>query len=174
MLAPSLVVVASARPAGHTAALVQTVFSTTNCLVLNLLDAPLYPYSYSGHYPPDDAFPALVRQLLRHEAITFATPVYWYAMSGLLKTFFDRLTDLVTTEKALGRQLHGKRTFLLATGADEELPPGFEEPFRRTARYFGMTFGGSLYSSQNHPVPAAAFAQAAHVFRSALAPARLL
>lgn len=168
---PSLpfVLLASARPAGDTAALVRTVFANTEHALHNLLDAPLYPYSYAGHYPPDDAFAAVARQLVQHEVVVFATPVYWYAMSGLLKTFFDRLTDLVTVTKPLGRQLRGKRTFLLAVGEEETLPLGFEEPFRLTARYLEMEFGGSFYYSKKKPPTADALAGSIQDFLSRLA-----
>jgi len=168
--AAPLVLVASARPAGHTAALVRQVLAPpTASTVRDLLAAPLAPYSYAGAYPPGDAFAGLIGEVLRHEVLVLATPVYWYAMSGLLKTFMDRLTDLITTDKARGRQLQGKRLLLLATGTDAALPPGFEEPFRRTARYFAMEFGGSLYYSQRHPLPGPAWAAACHAFRGQLA-----
>jgi len=171
MATPPLVLLASARSAGHTAALVRHVFAPPDCVVTDLLATPLAPYSYAGHYLPGDAFAGLTRQLLAHEIIVLATPVYWYAMSGLLKTFFDRLTDLTTNHKSLGRQLRGKRLFLLATGTDADLPPGFEEPFRRTARYFDMTFGGSLYYSQKYPLATPLWTEALRAFRAQLTPA---
>jgi len=159
MPAVPLVLVSSARLAGDTAALVRTVFGTTACVVVNLLDAPLYSYNYAGAYPADDAFASIVEHVLRHQTIVLATPVYWYAMSGLLKTFFDRLTHLVTTAKPLGRQLRGKRLLVLATGSDATLPLGFEVPFQRTAQYFAMAYGGAWYYSQQEPLPDIALAQ---------------
>jgi hypothetical protein len=164
-----LVLLASARPTGDTAAFVQTVFAATESVCINLLDAPLASYSYTGHYPPDDSFPDIIGQLLEHEVIVMATPVYWYTMSGLLKTFFDRLTDLVTIAKPLGRRLRGKRLFLLVVGTDTALPPGFETPFRLTADYFGMSFGDTLYRSSQSPPPAEVVAQSVSDFLAALA-----
>ena len=53
--------------------------------------------------------------MVQYEQIIFATPIYWYAMSAQLKTFFDRMTDLLTIHKPLGRQLRkGKKMFLIA------------------------------------------------------------
>ena len=153
-----LVLLASARPAGDAAKLTHAVFSSVEHTLVNLLDAPLYPYSYAGTYPADDAFPALVQQLLQHPVIVLVTPVYWYTMSGLLKTFFDRLTDLVTIAKPLGRQLLGKRVLVLAVGADAALPGGFTAPFELTAKYFNLHFGGCWYYSQNQPLAPAELA----------------
>jgi multimeric flavodoxin WrbA len=70
-------------------------------------------------------------------------------MSGLMKNFMDRFTDLITVEKQRGRQLRGKKTFLLAVGADKELPEGFEIPFRLTSEYFKMTYLGAIYYAAN-------------------------
>lgn len=104
--------------------------------------------------------------MIEHYAIVFATPVYWYAMSGLMKVLFDRFTDLVTVRKDLGRQLKDRRVFLIACGADPDLPEGFEVPFRRTADYLAMKYCGSFYVQTNGaplPLPvraaAAAFCQ---------------
>ncbi len=164
-----LVLLASARPAGDTAAFVRQMFpAAADCALLDLLAAPLYPYSYAGCYPPDDAFAAIIARVLHHDTLVLATPVYWYSMSGLLKTFMDRLTDLITTAKPLGRQLRGKRLFVLAVGTDAALPPGFKQPFRLTASYFGISFGQSLYLSQKQPPRPAELAAAIREFRALL------
>jgi multimeric flavodoxin WrbA len=45
-----------------------------------------------GRCTIDDDYEALLRErVLGAHAIVFATPVYWYGVSGQLKTFFDRL-----------------------------------------------------------------------------------
>ena len=113
--------------------------------MVDLLDYTIAQYRYDGLYPPEDDFLHLVELLQQHQQLVFATPVYWYAMSGLMKVFFDRLTDIVTIQKRVGRKMKGKQTFLLAVGAEETLPLGFEEPFRLTSAYFDMEFKASLY-----------------------------
>jgi multimeric flavodoxin WrbA len=106
-----------------------------------------------GDYSLSDKFPDIIEKLLENEKIVFATPVYWYAMSGLMKTFFDRLTDLVTINKSVGRNLKGKEIFLFAVGSDKRLPAGFEVPFELTAKYFCMTFTDYIYFSTKHFLP---------------------
>ena len=51
-----------------------------------------------------------------------------------MKTFFDRLSSLITIDKAKGRALAGKAAWLIATGVEEYLPDGFEVPFVRTRK----------------------------------------
>lgn len=58
----------------------------------------------------NDDYLNLMKQILdKYETLILATPVYWYSMSGIMKVFFDRLTDLLTIEKELGRKLRGKK-----------------------------------------------------------------
>ncbi|WP_192821435.1 flavodoxin family protein [Rufibacter sp. LB8] len=142
-----LILLASARKDSNTRRLVQKVFQETPHQLLDLLEYQVPPYQYEQEYPPGDQFLLLVEKMLAHQVLVFATPVYWYAMSGSLKNFFDRFTDLVTTHKTLGRQLEGKTMFLVAVGADDALPDGFEVPFKLTAKYLNMKFGSTLYGS---------------------------
>lgn len=140
-----LIILGSARHNGDTQKMVELLFEEKEVITLDLLDFKIYPYSYSGTYPADDQFLPVVQELLNHSVIFFATPVYWYAMSGKMKTLFDRLTDMVTINKQAGRQLKGKQIYLLAIGSEELLPTGFEEPFALTAAYFKMQYSGSYY-----------------------------
>ncbi len=87
----------------------------------------------------------LMTRMQQHEQLVFATPVYWYAKGGPMKVLFDRLTDLVTVRKKLGRSMQGKRTYLIAVGADDSLPLGFDVPFRLTSAYLTMDFKGTYY-----------------------------
>lgn len=145
MPSKSLIILASARKSSDTATFVKSLFDDDSVTVVDLLDYNISPYRYDGQYPEDDNFLEVIERMLVHNRIVFATPVYWYAMSGSMKTFFDRFTDIVTIRKEIGRQLNGKQTFLIAVGADDALPVGFEEPFRLTSLYLGMEFIASLY-----------------------------
>jgi len=140
-----LVILGSARRHSDTEKCVELLFKHQPHKVIQLLDFKIEPYRYSPDYSLEDNFLTTIDLVLLHEVILFATPVYWYAMSGLLKTFFDRFTDLVTIRKDLGRKLKGKKVFLLAVGTDDEIPSGFTIPFKLTAEYFDMHFVGYLY-----------------------------
>ena len=85
--------------------------------------------------------------MIAADHIIFASPVYWYAMSGHMKVFFDRFTDLLGTFKVKGKALEGKTTELFSTGSSPSLPEGFEIPFKLTSEYFNMSFRGSNYIS---------------------------
>ena len=148
-----LVILASARKQSDTQNFLNKVFADKDYELIDLLDFYISPYSYLNNYPNTDKFLKIIDELIKHKVIVFATPVYWYAMSGIMKTFFDRFSDVVTTKKHLGRQLHGKSTFLVAVGAEEELPNGFEIPFKLTSDYLHMNYQGCIYYSTKFPKP---------------------
>lgn len=127
-----LVILGSARKQSDTKSFLEVAFKDMNFKVADLLDFHVAPYNYAHQYPDDDGFLVIINEILDHKVVVFATPVYWYAMSGLMKTFFDRITDITTIKKELGRKLAGKTSFLLAVGTDEDLPEGFELPFKLT------------------------------------------
>lgn len=104
-------------------------------------------YNYKEEYSVEDEFIKVAEQMLTHDLIVFATPVYWYSMSGYMKIFFDRLTDLTDSHKPIGKQLKGKRVALITVSTDDELPEGFEIPFKRTAEYFDMGWVGCFFTS---------------------------
>lgn len=116
---------------------------------VNLLDLDINPYRYASRKTEGDDFLTVARQMAVSSNIIFATPVYWYAMSGLMKNFFDRFTDLMTTQKDLGRSLRGRNCYLIACGSDEVLPAGFEVPFRLTCEYFEMKLRDVRYLQMN-------------------------
>jgi len=142
-----LIILASNRRDSNTEKLVKEIYGDNPYHLINLLDYTILPYSYSGVYSADDSFNDLVNVMLEHEDITFATPVYWYSMSGLLKTFIDRLTDIVTIDKEKGKQMKGRSLSVIAAGSDLTMPEGFETPFKLTALYFHVVFKGCTYKA---------------------------
>jgi multimeric flavodoxin WrbA len=89
----------------------------------------------------------LIERMLAAPALLFATPVYWYAMSGRMKVLFDRFTDLLSGHDPArrGRRLAGRAMWMLAVGVDAEAPEGFSVPFRRTAEFLRMDWRDDAY-----------------------------
>ncbi len=139
---PILILQASARPKGDTFHVAQRLAEELRAGHIDLLDYKIYPFSYDQIYPADDDFLRLIEEeILPHEQIIFASPVYWYSMSGPLKIFFDRISDLLKSRKELGRQLRGKRMSVLSVGNDEEVNDSFYRAFYLSAKYLGMQYG---------------------------------
>ncbi len=141
------IVLGSSNSNGNTSALVSHLISEnpdTKIRVFNLKDYNISPFDYDHHNINDD-FIGLIEQLLEYEFIVFASPVYWYTMSAQMKIFFDRMSDLLHVKKELGRQLRGKTTAVLSTGASPEPERSFEEVFINSFDYLGMKYLGMLY-----------------------------
>lgn len=139
----NLVILGTARKDSNTLKALQSNFPLKDLEIVDLNDFNINPYSYDQ--PAKDDFILIAEKMTQAHVIVFATPVYWYAMSGSLKTFFDRLTELTTSSKELGRLLAGKKVYLFATGSDSNLPEGFEEPFIKTSDYFNMKYKQAFY-----------------------------
>ncbi|OAV43068.1 flavodoxin family protein [Lewinella sp. 4G2] len=136
-----LIIQASARADGDTFRVVEHLAAKSRATTIDLLDFKIYPFRYDQDYPEDDQFLGVFRYyILGADEITLATPIYWYTMSGLLKNFLDRFSDLLITHKELGRQLRGKELVVVSVGQDKKVPPSFYDPFFRTAEYLGMDF----------------------------------
>ncbi len=141
----SLVILGSNRKNSLTEQITRKALGQTDFDMIDLLDHKIAHYNYDGHYPADDEFEAIISKALPYNNIIFATPVYWYSMSGVMKVFFDRLTDLITIKKDLGHDLKGKSASMIAVGVDPAIPDGLEIPFKHTAAYLGIKYKGCNY-----------------------------
>src|SRR5256885_11668114 len=114
----TVVLLGTSRDDGTTWATVQAVLGRKPVEVVNLSDAQFTTYDYR-HRNEDDGFLPLVEAIVGKSFWIFATPVYWYSMSAQLKAFFDRLSDLITIRKDLGRRLRGKSVAVVASRSEE-------------------------------------------------------
>ena len=138
-----VIILGSARRDGHTRKMVETLASQTGMRVVDLNDFDIGYFEYDNYDRGDD-FLELIESLMDHHLLVFATPVYWYNMSAIMKNFFDRITDLLRVHKETGRKFRSKSMALLSCSATPGPDPDFARPFRKTAEYLGMDFLGHL------------------------------
>jgi multimeric flavodoxin WrbA len=141
-----LVILGSSREDSNTLKAVQKLLPFPYDLIdLYQKKIQFYEYKSQKMEEQEDDFYSIATEMLLYDRLIFATPVYWYSMSGRMKIFFDRLTELTDTYKPIGKALKGKEVYLVASGASPGLPEGFEIPFRLTAEYFDMKFIQTFY-----------------------------
>jgi len=139
-----LILFASSRDNGNTRKALDEVVGERKLEIIDLAKKNITPYDYQNRNRDDD-FMGIAEKMAKSDIIIFATPVYWYTMSAQLKTFFDRFTDLISIRKDLGRRFKGKICYVLSTGSDSLLPPGFESPIAATCGYMDMVYKGAFY-----------------------------
>jgi multimeric flavodoxin WrbA len=89
--------------------------------IVDLNDYNISYYDYEHKNRNDDYLPLMEKLITNYDTFIMATPVYWYAMSGIMKVFFDRVTNLLDMEKNLGRKLRGKSMTALSCSVGENL-----------------------------------------------------
>lgn len=142
----TVIISGSSRNDGDTFALVSKLKKFANWDVIDLDDYNFNFYNYRYSNRSDDFLPLIRTVLNDYEVLVFATPVYWYAMSGIMKVFFDRITDVLTVEKTVGRKFRGKKMAVLSTSNGGNLGENFWLPFKATADYLGMDYLGNLHT----------------------------
>ncbi len=136
-----IIIQASSRSKGNTAKVVTLLKAATHFDSIDLNTKSIGHFNYEFENQNDD-FNQLFKSIVNtYEILIFATPVYWYTMSGILKVFFDRISDVLIQEKEVGRKLRGKQMGVLSNSG-AKMPEGLNSPFKNSAHYLGMHYIG--------------------------------
>ena len=141
-----VVIVGSSRNDGNTANLTKKLIEKSKWDLVNLNDYEFSYFDYKHENRNDDYLKLMKEIVEKYETLIFVTPVYWYSMSGIMKVFFDRFTDLLTIEKELGRKLRGKKMAVMSCSNGENLGENFWLPFSEIAKYLGMEYVGNSHT----------------------------
>ena len=153
-MSKTLVILGSSRSNGETRQMVDYLLSKTDWDFLDLKPLQIGHYDYEHKNSDDDFSTIVIPKLLDADRIIVATPVYWYSMSGIMKVFFDRLTDLITISKSQGRQLRGKFLGVISCASEDIIKDGFYMPFEESADYLGISYLGSVHGFiENGKIP---------------------
>jgi len=150
----TVILQASSRSKGDTHLIINHLNINNQFDIIDLKTKTIGHFDYNFKNENDD-FIDIMRYIIKnYNTIIFATPVYWYNMSGLLKVFFDRLSDLLKTHKELGRKLRGKNMAMLSCSNSNDLKVGFTMPFIESANYLGMQYLGDIHTwVENNKIP---------------------
>ena len=149
----TLAILRSARSDGNTAVILRRLIANHGCEWVDLNELRIGHFRYDQEY--DDDFMHLVTKMLDADVVILATPVYWYSYSAIMKIFIDRFSDLLSSQKPLGRQLRGKRFGLVFTGSDPVPDGTLISAYARFCTYLGLENIGYLYSQDSGPFTSA-------------------
>ncbi len=136
----------SSKSNGNTNKIALFVKERTGFDIIDLKSKNIGPFDYDFKNKSDDFLPTIKEIVENYDTLIFATPVYWYAMSGIMKNFMDRITDCIKVEKETGRKLRGKKMGMISCGSGSELKKGFTMPFIESANYLGMHYLGDIHT----------------------------
>lgn len=139
----TVIILGSSRSKGNTSKIVENIAINNDLDVIDLNNYKISFYDYESKNKEDDFLPLIKSLIEKYDTFIFATPVYWYSMSGIMKVFFDRFSDLVRIEKETGRKLRGKNMGVISNSHDSEIESTFYIPFQKSAAYLGMNYIGN-------------------------------
>ncbi|ALC82461.1 hypothetical protein AM592_13350 [Bacillus gobiensis] len=149
----------SARREGNTEELVNRVIKNIDADVFHLLDYRIEPivdmrHTEQGFSPVDDDAEDLVKKMLEYDVLIFATPLYWYTMSGHMKNFIDRWSQFLRSE-SLGflPNMKQKKAYLIVTSGDKRkiTPLPLVQQFQYICQFIGVEFVDYLLGTGNKP-----------------------
>lgn len=121
----------------------------------NILPIKDERHSEKGFQEVFDDYNAIIDKVLKHDIIIFATPVYWYSMSGTMKLFIDRWSQSLRDTKYpnFRTDMAKKKAFVIAVGGDK--PPIKALPLIQQFQYifdfFGTSFEGYVIGKASRP-----------------------
>lgn len=141
----TIVIMGSSNPMGATYDVCSSIIKKTDYKFQDLMELVIMPYDYE-YENSDDDFIGFMKHVVRdYDHIILASPIYWYSVSGTMKNFIDRFTDLLKTEKDTGRALRGMSLQLVSVSNSDDCPEEFAMPIERTANYLAMEWKGHTH-----------------------------
>lgn len=146
MAKKGIIILGSSRSNGNTHKIASFIQENTGYDLVDLKSLNIGHYDYDYNNRKDDFLPLMKNIVDNYDLIVFATPVYWYAMSGIMKIFFDRISDCLRIEKEIGRKLRGMEMAMISCSSNAQEYEGFNLPFIRSANYLGMNYLGDIHT----------------------------
>ena len=140
-----IIIQGSSNSYGNTNQIAKLIQKETECDLIDLKSYEIGQFDYNFNNSKDDFLP-LIRKIADYDFIFFLTPIYWYSMSGIMKTFFDRITDCLKIEKEIGRKLRNKKMIAVSCGSEKMPTEAFFTPFKLSAKYLGIEYLGDLHT----------------------------
>ena len=135
-----IIIQGSSNSNGETKLISTYVSQQTGFKIVDLKIKTIGEFDYEFRNTNDDFHPLMKEIVNNYDIMILATPVYWYTMSSIMKTFFDRISDCLKTEKETGRKLRGREMAIISSGSDRELKDGLHMPFKESAKYLGINY----------------------------------
>lgn len=103
----------------------------------------------------EDDYNTVLSRMMQHDVLIFATPIYWYSMSGQMKLFVDRWSQTMRDPqfKDFKKEMAHKQAYVIAVGGDAPYIKGLPmiQQFTYIFEFFGLAFEGYIIGKGNKP-----------------------
>ncbi|WP_243388336.1 flavodoxin family protein [Bacillus kexueae] len=149
----------STRPNGNTEQLTNHILEGLKYTTIHLKDHTILPiedkrHDSEGFQPIDDDYDQIIKQVLEANIIIFATPLYWYGMSGPMKNFVDRWSQSLRDQQLnFKEEMSKKKMFVITVGGDNAKIKGLPliQQFQYIFDFVSASFEGYVIGSGNQP-----------------------
>jgi multimeric flavodoxin WrbA len=148
------------RPNGNTETLTDHVIQGLDVEKIYLKDHTILPIIDKRHAPEgfqdrNDDYNSIIDRILPHDTLLFATPIYWYTMSGSMKNFIDRWSQSLRDANYpdFKATMASKKAYVIAVGGDQPYLKGMPmiQQFKHIFDFMGMEFGGYVLGKGSKP-----------------------
>jgi multimeric flavodoxin WrbA len=154
-----LALLGSTRKDGNSEYLAKKIIEGTDHTIVSLADMNIRTivdmrHSEEGFSPVEDDYEELVQLIQDHDILLFATPLYWYGMSGPMKNFFDRWSQYLRDERFnLKEELTRKKAYVVITGGTSARIKGLPlvQQFNYIFEFVNMEFSDYLIGAGVRP-----------------------
>jgi multimeric flavodoxin WrbA len=154
------VIYGGTRPNGNTELLTEQAIQALEVEKIYLKDFNILPiedhrHSESGFPDVGDDYNSIIDLILPHDILIFATPIYWYSMSGTMKNFIDRWSQTLRDSKYphFKMTMASKKAYVIAVGGDNPSIKGLPmiQQFQHIFDFMGTSFDGYIIGKGSKP-----------------------
>jgi len=112
-------------------------------------------FRFSESWPRQkDDYYAVCKQFKHADIVVFSTPIYWYGVSSLLKTFIDRWSESLKTDLEFVQMVKRKKILLVIVGGDNprEKSHVIIEQFKYICDFLEMDLCATVVGEANRPL----------------------
>lgn len=154
------VIYGGTRPHGNSEILTEQVIQDIATEKIYLRDFKIQPiidmrHTEGGFQDRNDDYNSIIDCILPHDILIFSTPIYWYSMSGTMKNFIDRWSQMLRDPKYpdFKSKMASKKAFVIAVGGDDPYIKGLPmiQQFQYIFDFMGIEFAGYILGNGNKP-----------------------
>ncbi|SDQ80388.1 flavodoxin family protein [Virgibacillus salinus] len=112
-------------------------------------------HTQGGFYEVDDDYNSIIDRIIPHDILVFATPIYWFGMSGTLKNFIDRWSQTMrdASYPDFKNSMAAKKAYVITVGGDNPYLKGLPliQQFQYIFDFIGTSFEDYIIGEANRP-----------------------